>query len=102
MELAVKSAEATPAELVAIVMVAVPLLKVPDAPVAGALKTTFVPETGLPNASFTVTASGFVKAALTVADCGVVPAFAVMDAAAPPVFVSEKLTVTPAATAVTM
>jgi hypothetical protein len=28
-----------------------------------------------------------------VADCGVVPALAVMDAAAPAVFVSEKVTV---------
>ena len=43
------------------------------------------------------------KAVLTVADCGVVPAFAVIEEAAPAVLVSEKLTVvSPVAAAVTV
>ncbi len=66
------------------------MLKVPDAPVAGALKTTFVPDTGLPNASFTVTASRLAKAVFMLADCKAVPAFGAMDAADPARFVSEK------------
>src|SRR5438477_7106083 len=57
----------------------------PDAPDPGATNVTFTPETGLLPASFTVTASAFAKAVLIVADCGVVPAFAVMLDAIPPV-----------------
>jgi len=79
------------------------LLKVPDAPDPGAVKVTFTPDTGLLLASLTVTASAFAKAVLMVADCGVVPAFAVMVLAAPAVLVSEKLTVVrPEAAAVTV
>ena len=96
-------AEATPDAFVATVIVAVLLLKVPDAPDAGAVNVTFTPDTGLLPASFTVTANAFVKAVLIVADCGVVPAFAVIEAGVPPVFVSEKFTVvSPVAVAVTV
>ena len=84
-------------------MVVVLLLKRPDAPVAGAVNVTLTPETGLLPASFTVTASAFVKAVPIVADCGVVPGFAVIVEAAPAVFVSEKFTVVSAlAAAVTV
>ena len=96
-------AEATPDALVATVIVAVLLLKVPEAPEPGAVNVTFTPLTGLLPASFTVTASGFAKAALIAADCGVVPAFAVIVAGGPTVFVNEKLTVVrPVAAAVTV
>jgi len=99
---AVNGAEATPNASVATLMVAVLLLNLPDAPDAGAVNVTFTPESGLLPASFTVTARAFGKAVLTVADCGVVPAFAVIDAGAPAVLVSEKFTVArPVAAAVT-
>jgi hypothetical protein len=79
------------------------LLKVPEAPEPGAVNVTFTPLTGLLLASFTVTASGFANAVLIAADCGVVPAFAVIVVGAPAVFVSEKLTVVkPVAAAVTV
>ena len=91
--MAVNRAEATPDAFVVTVMVVELLLKVPDAPVAGAVKTTLTPDSGLLPASFTVTASGFAKAVLMVADCGVVPALATIEAAAPAVLVSEKFTV---------
>jgi hypothetical protein len=79
------------------------LLNTPDAPEPGAANVTFTPEIGLLLASFTVTARAFGKAVLTVADCGVVPAFAVIDEAAPAVLVSEKFTVVkPVAAAVTV
>jgi hypothetical protein len=85
------------------VIVAVLLLKTPDGPEPGAVNVTFTPGTGLLPASFTVTANALAKAALMVADCGVVPAFAVIDPAVPAVFVSEKLTVVkPAEAAVTV
>jgi hypothetical protein len=100
---AVNGAEATPEALVATLIVAVLLLNTPDAPDPGAVNVTFTPEIGLLPASFTVTARAFAKAVLTVADCGVVPAFAVIDAAAPAVLVSEKLAVVrPVAEAVTV
>lgn len=92
MEFAVIGADAIPEEFVATVMVAVVLLKIPDAPVAGAVNVTFTPESGLLPESLTVTATAFVKAVPTVAACGVVPALAVMEAAAAAVLVSEKLT----------
>ena len=93
---------ATPDAFVATTIVAVVLLKTPDAPVLGAVNVTFTPETGLPPASFTVTASAFGNAVLIFVDCGVVPAFAVIDDAVPELFVSEKLTeVSPVAAAVT-
>src|SRR2546429_80005 len=100
---AVNGADATPNAFVATVIVAVLLLNTPDAPDPGAVNVTFTPETGLLPASFTVTASAFAKAVLIVADCGVVPAFAVIVVAAPTVFVSEKFTgVNPIAAAVTV
>src|SRR6266403_3044222 len=100
---AVNGADATPDAFVATVMVAVLLLNSPDAPEPGAVNVTFTPETGLLPASFTVTASAFANAVLIVADCGVVPAFAVIVVAAPTVFVSEKFTVAnPVAAAVTV
>ena len=74
-------ADATPDAFVATVIVAVLLLNTPDAPLPGAVNVTFTPATGLLPASFTVTASAFANAVLTVADCGVVPAFAVIDVA---------------------
>jgi hypothetical protein len=99
----VNGAEAIPDALVATVIVAVLLLKVPEAPDPGAVNVTFTPLTTLPPASFTVTASGFANAVLIVADCGVVPAFAVIVFGAPTVFVSEKLTdVRPVTAAVTV
>src|SRR2546429_148904 len=100
---AVNGADATPSAFVGTVIVAVLLLNTPDAPDPGAVNVTFTPETGLLPASFTVTASAFAKAVLIVADCGVVPAFAVIVVAAPTVFVSEKFTgVNPVAAAVTV
>ena len=96
-------ADATPETLVATVMVVVELLKRPLGPVPGAVNVTLTPDTGLLPASFTVTASAFVNAVLMVADCGVVPALAVMLLAAPAVLVSEKFTVVkPEAAAVTV
>jgi hypothetical protein len=99
----VNGADATPWALVNTVMVAVLLLKVPDDPAPGAVNVTLTFGTGLFPASFTVTASALAKAVLIAADCGVVPAFAVMEDGAPTVFVSEKFTVvTPVAAAVTV
>jgi len=98
---AVNGADATPDALVATVMVAVLLLKVPDAPAPGAVNVTFTPDTGLFPASFTVTASAFAKTVLIATLCGVVPAFAVIADGAPTVFVNEKLTERAPATAVT-
>ena len=103
MALAVNGAAATPEALVVTVMVVVLLLNTPDAPLPGAVKVTLTPATGLLPASRTVTASALAKAVLTVADCGVVPAFAVIVATLPAVLVSEKLTlVRPVAAAVTV
>src|SRR4029077_19488508 len=79
---AVNGADATPDAFVATTIVAVLLLNTPEAPDPGAVNVTFTPETGLLPASFTVTASALAKAVLTVADCGVVPAFAVITAVA--------------------
>jgi hypothetical protein len=81
--LAVNAADATPDAFVATVIVAVLLLKMPEAPDPGAVNVTFTPLTGLLPASLTVTARAFAKAVLIVADCGVVPAFAVMLAGGP-------------------
>jgi hypothetical protein len=100
---AVNGAAATPEALVVTVIVAVLLLNVPDAPAPGAVNVTVTPDIGLLPASFTVTASAFANAVLTVADCGVEPATAVIDAAAPAKFVNVKFTlVRPAADAVTV
>ena len=81
---------AMPDALVATVIVAVLFVNMPDAPLAGDVNVTFIPGRGLLPASFTVTARAFAKAVLTVALCGVVPAFAVIADGAPTVFVSEK------------
>ena len=100
---AVKGADATPDAFVATVIVAVLLLKVPEAPDPGAVNVTFTPLTGLLPASFTVTARGFVNAVLIAVDCGVAPAFAPIVTAMPAVLVSEKFTVVrPVAAAVTV
>jgi hypothetical protein len=100
---AVNPADATPDAFVVTVIVTVLLLNTPDAPEPGAVNVTFTPDTGLLPASFTVTASAFAKAVLTAADCGVVPAFALIDEAGPAVLVKEKFTVvSPADAAVTV
>jgi hypothetical protein len=75
---AVNGALATPLEFVATVIVLVLLLKVPPAPEAGPVKVTLTPETGLLDASSTVTASAFANTVPTVADCGVVPVLTVI------------------------
>src|SRR5256884_172415 len=84
------------------------MINTPDAPAPGAgapgaVNVTFTRETGLLPPSLTFTASVFEKVVLIVADCGVVPAFAVMVEGVTDVFVSEKFTgVTPVAAAVTV
>jgi hypothetical protein len=92
MALALNGALATPLAFVTTVMVAVLLLNTPLAPEPGAVNVTVTPETGLLEASFTVTASAFVNAVLIAVDCGVVPALAVIELAAPAVFVKLKFT----------
>lgn len=72
-----------------VVAVFTPLAKAPLAPLAGAVKVTVTPLTGLLNESFTVACSWVANAVLTAALCGV-PAVAVMLAAAPARLVSEK------------
>ena len=99
-EFAANGADATPAAFVATVIVAVLLLNTPEAPEPGAVNVTFTPETGLLPASFTVTASAVGKAVLTVIDCGVVPAFAVIEPGTPTVLVSEKFEGVPTPTTV--
>ncbi len=89
---AVNGADATPEAFVVTVIVFVALLNVPDAPDDGAVNVTLTPDTGLLPASFTVTASAFPNAVETVADCGVVPTFAVIEEGAPAVLLSEKFT----------
>jgi hypothetical protein len=99
----VNGADATPEAFVATVIVVVLLLNLPDAFDPGAVNVTFTPDTGLLPISFTVTANGLVNVVLIAADCGVVPAFAVIEDAAPAVLVSVKLTVVkPDAVAVTV
>ncbi len=71
--------EAMPAELVTTVTGLVKLLKVPEAPVAGAVKTTLMPDNGLPEVSFTVTASGLAKTYPAIMLCGVLPGLAVIE-----------------------
>ena len=100
---AVNGADATPDAFVASVIVAVLLLKTPEAPEPGAVNVTFTPLTGLLPESFTVTAKALANTVLIVADCGVAPALAVIVVGAPTLFVSEKLTVvSPVAAAVTV
>ncbi len=71
-------------------MIAGEVVKVAPAPETGPVKATDTPETGLPFESFTVTTRGAGKAVLTVVVCGV-PLVTVTVAAAPAVFVREKL-----------
>ena len=88
---AVNGAKAMPDALVATVIVVALLLNAPEAPLPGAVNETFTPDTGLPPASFTVTAKATAKNVLIVALCGVVPEFTVIVEDAPAVLVSEKL-----------
>jgi hypothetical protein len=62
-------AVATPLLLVIAVVVAVPLAKVPLAPLAGAVKVTVTLATTFPETSFTVACSAIAKAVEIVADC---------------------------------
>ena len=94
-------ADATPEALVATVIVAVLLPNTPDGPLPGAVNDTFTPDSGLLDASLTVTVKGFEKTVLIVALCGVVPALAVIADGAPAVFVREKPVDSPPVTAVT-
>ena len=73
-------------------------------PVDGAANVTVTPLTGLLLASRTVTWSEDAKAVVIAVDCGVLPALAVMLAAAPAVLVRAKLAgvAKPAALAVTL
>jgi hypothetical protein len=63
---------------------------VPDGAVAGAVKVTATPLTGLPKLSVTVATSGLAKAVLITALCGV-PLVAASDAGGPAKFVRMKL-----------
>jgi hypothetical protein len=71
-------------------VVTVVALSVADAEPEGAANVTVTPGTGLPFASSTVADSDDPNAVLTVADCDAPPTAAI-DAAAPAVFVREKL-----------
>jgi len=85
-------AEATPLALVVAVAVSppfVPPVKVPLAPVEGAVNVTVVPLTRFPSTSFTVAVRLAPKALLIVALCGV-PEVAAMVAGAPALLVREK------------
>jgi len=95
------AAVATPLALV--VAVLTPPAKVPLAPLDGAANITVAPLTAFPPLSFTVACNCTANAVLTAAFCGV-PAVAVIEAAAPGLFVSEKLAglPTPATVAVTV
>jgi len=91
---------ATPLALV--VDVLTPPAKVPLAPLAGGVKVTTTPLTGLFPASVTVATRGAPNAVLIGALCGV-PLVAVTFAGAPAVLVKAKLTeVAPAALATTL
>jgi hypothetical protein len=72
-----------------VVAVLIPPAKVPLGPLVGAVNVTVKPLTGLLRESLTAACSCTANAVLTVALCGV-PAVAVMLAAAPARFVSEK------------
>ena len=75
---------AAPLLYVGTVIVAAELLNVPLAPLAGAVKVTFTPATGLLPASSTVTARAFANVVLIGVLCGVVPEFSMIVAGAPP------------------
>ena len=95
------AAVATPEAFV--VPVLRPPANVPLAPLAGAVKVTVTPLTGLLKASLTVACNGVENAVFTVELCGV-PATAVMAATAPAMLVREKFAVaaTPETLAVTV
>ena len=76
---AVIGALATPDAFVTTVMVTVPLLNTPDAPLPGAVNVTFTPDSALFPPSLTVTASAAANAVPAVVLCGVVPAIAVIE-----------------------
>src|SRR5579871_6230891 len=80
-----------------------PPVKVPPAPLPGAVKVTVTPLTGFPPESFTVATNGLAKVVLIVALCGV-PPVAVTLAGATDWFVRLKLAVpaTPDALATTV
>jgi hypothetical protein len=82
-------AVAIPLLFVAALAVADPL-KLPLAPLPGAVNVTIAPLTALPPASLTVACRAVAKAVPSAALCGV-PALAVMLAAAPAVLVRLKL-----------
>lgn len=96
-------AVATPLAFVAAVTVVTLPVKLPLAPVVGAVNVTVTPLTGLLPASFTVACRAVANAVLTGALCPD-PAVAAMLAAAPAVFVRLKLAgvATPATLAVTV
>ncbi len=72
--MAVKTGEvATPEELVAAVVELPPPAKVPLGPLAGAVKVTVAPLTGLPFKSCTVALNGAANGAFNAALCGVPP-----------------------------
>jgi hypothetical protein len=88
----VNGAAATPKAFVTTVIVVVLFENTPLAPEPGAVNVTLTPDTGRLPASMTVTASAFANAVLTVVDCGVVPAFAVIVfAAANPILGAARI-----------
>jgi hypothetical protein len=91
---AVNEAAATPDAFVATVIVAVLLLKTPDAPDPGAVNVTFTPATGLLPASRTVACKAVANAVLIAALCGV-PAVAVIVAGGPVTVKFTPLLATP-------
>jgi hypothetical protein len=100
--LAVNTPEvATP--LAFVVAVLTPPAKVPLAPLAGGVKVTTTPLTGLPPLSFTVATKGAANAVLIAALCGV-PLVAAMLAAGPGLLVRGKFAdvATPGTVAVTV
>jgi hypothetical protein len=101
MALAVKTVEvATPEAFV--VAVLTPPANVPLAPLAGGVKVTTTPLTGLFPASVTVATRAAANAVLIAADCGV-PLVAVTFAAGPALFVKAKFAdVAPVALATTL
>jgi hypothetical protein len=100
---AVKVAEALPFASVVAVVVFLPFANVPLAPAPGAVNVTVTPLTGFWKLSTTIAPSAVANAAPTVALCPD-PLVALIDAAAPAVFVRLKLAgaVAPVAEAVTM
>jgi hypothetical protein len=84
---------ATPLPFVVAVVDAVPFANVPLAPLAGAVKVTVTPLTGLFRESFTVACRAVANAVLTVAFCGV-PPVAVIFCVVPPLPVALNAAIT--------